>query len=169
MTARVGLTVVLVFAPMLLEAGRSRRHERRLQAAGAVEPSDDVIGAMTVAYPGAFLAMLVEGLWRAQGWDGWAVGGLLVFLAGKAIKYAAIRALGERWSFRVLVLPGAPLVRGGPYRWLRHPNYVGVVLELVGAALLCPSPVAGPFVTAGFVALLRRRIVVEERALGVSS
>ncbi len=46
--------------------------------------------------------------------------GLLVFAAGKAIKYAAIAVLGPRWSFRVLTVPGRPLVADGIYRWLRH-------------------------------------------------
>jgi len=91
--------------------------------------------------------------------------GAVVFAAAKAIKYWAIATLGDRWTFKVLVLPGAPLVTGGPYRWLRHPNYVGVVGELVGAALMAYAPLAGAVSVLLFGVLLIARIRVEERAL----
>jgi methyltransferase len=83
----------------------------------------------------------------------------------KALKAWAIQALGVRWTFRVLVLPGVPLVTRGPYALMRHPNYVAVVGELVGAALMFGSPVTGPVGLIAFGSLLRRRIAVEERAL----
>ena len=60
------------------------------------------------------------------------VSGLVVFVVAKALKLWAIRSLGERWTFRVFVLPGSRLVTDGPYRWVRHPNYIAVVGELVG-------------------------------------
>ena len=56
--------------------------------------------------------------------------------AAKALKFWAIASLGTRWTYKVLVMPGLPLVPTGPYRWLRHPNYVGVVGELVAMALM---------------------------------
>ena len=92
--------------------------------------------------------------------------GLLLFGLAKALKMWAIASLGERWSFRVLVLPGRALVTSGPYRWLRHPNYVAVAGELAGVALTVWAVLTGPLALAGFIALLRRRIAIEERALG---
>ena len=59
-----------------------------------------------------------------------------LFLAAQVLRYSAIRALGQRWSTRVFVLPGEPLVKSGPYRWLRHPNYVAVVVEFIAAPML---------------------------------
>jgi methyltransferase len=67
----------------------------------------------------------------------------------------------------VIILPGAPLVTTGPYRWLRHPNYVGVVGELAGAALLFGAPIAGCVGLAVFSLILWRRIRIEEEALGI--
>ena len=59
--------------------------------------------------------------------------GLAVFFVGtKALKWWAILTLGPSWTFRVIVVPGAPLIASGPYRFVRHPNYVGVVGELIG-------------------------------------
>jgi methyltransferase len=165
--ARVLVALALTFVPMAVEAAYSRRQEARLRARGAVEPPDDVYPAMAWAYPGAFVAMTCEGWWWGRGIDAAFVAGVMVWGAGKALKYAAIRSLGPLWSFRVLVLPGAPLVARGPYRWLRHPNYVGIIGELVGTALMAFAPAAGPVCTLGFGWLLRRRVRVEERALGL--
>ena len=58
--------------------------------------------------------------------------GVVVFVAAKIIKWSAILALGRRWTFRVIVVPGDTLVASGPYRYFRHPNYVGVIGELRG-------------------------------------
>ena len=159
------LLFALAFVPMIAEASRSRRHERALRAAGAIEPQDDVYKMMQLAYPASFLAMVAEG-WVRGGRAGVVfVIGLAVFLLAKALKYWAIAALGPRWTFRVLVPPGAPLVVRGPYKLMRHPNYAGVAGELVGAALMAPAPIAGTASALIFGGLLRARIRVEERAL----
>ena len=89
-----------------------------------------------------------------------------MFVLAKALKYWAITTLGPRWTFRVLVLPSAPLVATGPYTFLRHPNYVAVVGELIGAALVLSAPVTGALALAAFGWLMLRRIAVEDRALG---
>jgi methyltransferase len=75
-------------------------------------------------------------------------------------------SLGVRWTFRVLVLRDAPLVSGGPYAVLRHPNYVAVVGELAAVALMMNARLSGPVVTVLFSLLMWRRIGVENRALG---
>jgi methyltransferase len=159
--------LAVVVPPLLVEALRSRHNERQLRARGAIEPAGDVYRAMQVAYPGMFVAMAIEGLLRGPAPVAGFVSGLVVFLAAKAIKWAAIVSLADRWTFHVLVLPGAPLVTGGPYRFMRHPNYVGVLGEIVGAALMMGAPVTGVLSLVGFGLLLRRRIDVEERALRI--
>jgi methyltransferase len=157
--------VALAFTPMLAEALRSSANERRLRSRGAVEPADDVIGIMQLAYPGAFLAMIGEAWWRGGGWGRTAMAGAIVFMAAKALKYWAIATLGERWTFRVLVPPGSTRITSGPYALLRHPNYVAVAGELVGFALLAGAPATGAAATIAFGALMLARIAVEERAL----
>jgi methyltransferase len=162
------LTVIITlvaFVLMGIEALVSRSHERSLRAQGAVEPRDDIYGVMQWMYPASFLAMAAEGVLRGGATRGVVIAGAAVFLAAKAIKYWAMATLGGRWSFRVLVLPGAPLVTGGPYAHMRHPNYLGVMGELAGFAMLAGAPIAGMVAAAVFAAILRRRIAVEERAL----
>lgn len=160
-----GVAVIAVL--MLLENRVSRRNDRALRAAGAIEPEGDVYRVMQWAYPGTFAAMALEGLLRGGAGTPLLAAGTAVFAAGKAIKYWAIASLGPRWSFRVRVIPGLPLVTTGPYRFLRHPNYVGIAGELVGSALFFAAPVAGVLGTLFFAELLRRRIRVERRALGL--
>ena len=94
-----------------------------------------------------------------------AVAGAAVFAAAKILKWWAIATLGRFWTFRVIVVPGAPLVTRGPYRAMRHPNYVGVMGELVGVALMAGARWSGPAAIAGFGLLVMRRIAVEERTL----
>lgn len=155
----------VVFLPMVGETALSRRHERWLRRRGAFEPLDDVYGVMRVAYPAGFVLLALEGAWRGAPAPAWLAAGATVFALAKALKYAAIAALGNRWCFRVLVLPGAPVVTRGPYRALRHPNYVAVALEFLGVALMAPAPVVGVVVTGGFSYLLYRRAQIEGAAL----
>jgi len=160
----------LVFIPMLVEARLAAVNERAQLARGGVEPPGDVYAIMRVAYPLVFLAMIAEGYWRDSVFTpfGWPLAGFAIFVAAKAAKWWAIASLGDAWTFRVVVRPGVPLVRSGPYRWLRHPNYVAVAGELVGLALMSGARIAGPLGTAGFAVLMWRRISVEERALDAS-
>jgi methyltransferase len=92
--------------------------------------------------------------------------GVALFAAAKTLKWWAIVSLGSAWTFRVIVVPGQELVTAGPYRVLRHPNYVAVAGELVATALMTGARVSGPIATALFSLLMLRRISVENRALG---
>jgi methyltransferase len=158
----------MVVPLMLVEAWRASVNERTQRARGGREPEGDVYAAMQVAYPGAFLAMIAEGLVRGgPSLPVW-VAGALLFACGKAVKWWAILSLGRAWTFRVIVVPGDPLVDRGPYRWLRHPNYVGVIGELAGVALMTGAVATGPVATVIFGLLIRRRIAVEERAIAAA-
>jgi methyltransferase len=161
------LTAV-AFGTMLIEARRASRNERAQLARGGVEPADDVYPLMRIAYPLAFAVMLGEGLVREPPPAPFAAAGLAVFAAAKGLKWWAILTLGRFWTFRVIVIPGTSPIRRGPYRWLRHPNYVGVVGELLGVALTAGAPVSGVAAMAGFGLLLFKRIRVEERALATA-
>ena len=159
---------IVVFASMLSEARLSAAHDRQLRARGAIEPAGDVYQAMQIAYPAAFLVMLAEGLWRGAAVDRAFIAGGVIFAAAKLLKYWAIGTLGERWTFRVLVPPGSVTTTAGPYRWLRHPNYLAVAGELVGIGVASRAVITGVLAVGGFAWLMRKRIAVEERALGVA-
>jgi methyltransferase len=162
-TALVALALVIVL--MLVELRISTRNERTLLSRGALAPSDPVYRTMRWAYPAVFMAMAVEGMVTAPARGALVVAGAAVFVASKLFKFWAIATLGERWTYKVLVLPGVPLVASGPYRLVRHPNYVGVVGELIGMALMTEARFTGPAGVVFFSWLLSRRIQAEDRAL----
>lgn len=166
----------MILGLLLAETRVSRLHEQRLRERGAVTPLGDVYVALSILYPMAFVLMGVEGAWRAsvaeraatvgvvQG-PSWLASGVLLFTVSKALKYWAIGALGERWTFRVFAVTDAPLVTSGPYRYVRHPNYIAVVGELVGTAMMVGAPISGPVMLGAFGVALRARVRFENQVL----
>ena len=163
------LLSIAVFGALGVEARRASRNEQAQRARGGIEPDGDVYRLMRIAYPGAFAAMIAEGFVGNPPPAAVVVFGVVVLAAAKALKWWAIVTLGRCWTFRVIVVPSAPLIHAGPYRWLRHPNYVGVVGELLGVALIAGARVSGVAAITGFGALLIKRIRVEERMLTTAS
>ena len=161
----VVIVLLVVYVPMLVEARRAATNERAQRARGGIEAPGDVYRMMRVAYPGAFLLMIVDGATR----DGPSVeslaAGAALFAAAKSLKWWAIQTLGPSWTFRVIVVPGAPLAANGPYRFLRHPNYLAVLGELIAVGLMTGARLAGPMAVVGFGLLILKRIAVEDRAL----
>lgn len=167
--------MAIIVGMMLAETHVSVKHERALRARGAIEPRRDVYLAMLVLYPLSFALMFIEGLSRADALanvnpaltpqPAWWLAGVLLMVASKALKYWAIANLRDRWTFRVLVLPGAPLVRSGPYRYVDHPNYIAVVGELAAMALMMSAWITGPIMILLFGIVLLMRLKVETQAL----
>ena len=160
----VFLIILIVAVTMFAEARISRAHEQQLRAAGAFEPAGDVYAVMHIAYPAGFLLMAIEAGVRHRT-SAWLLPGAIIFVLAKVLKWWAMASLGTRWTFRVLVLPNAALVHRGPYRLLRHPNYVAVLGEIVSVAMMLGVPWTGTAACLGFGSLLWMRIQVEERAL----
>lgn len=162
---RLAVLALLVYGFMLVEARRAAANERAQRARGGIEPAHDVYPFMQVAYPGLFAVLLWEGLLRSVPTTMQVAAGAAVFAAGKLLKWWAIVSLGRCWTFRVIVVPGSRAIISGPYRFLRHPNYVGVAGELIGTALVANAPVAGALGTLLFVGVMALRVRVENRAL----
>lgn len=168
-TPATSIALATLLAVLLMMGGElilSAFNEARLRARGAIEPGGDVIAVMRWTYPGAFVAMAIEGALSGPAPPTMLVGGLVLFGIAKAFKMWAIATLGPRWSYRVLVIPGEPLVQSGPYRFISHPNYLAVVGEMAGVAATVWAPIAGTLGIILFGWLMTKRIRVEDRALG---
>lgn len=172
MTAAVAVPLIVLLAVlvmMLAELWLSLSNERVLLANGAIRAEDPVYQVMRIAYPGVFIAMAIEGVITGVEPGPPVFAGVALMFLAKALKFWAIACLGRRWTYKVLVMPTLPLVSGGPYRWIRHPNYVAVVGELTAMALMTHARVTGPLGTLFFGWLLWRRVTAEERAMELYS
>jgi methyltransferase len=149
-----------VTAQRLAELWLSARNEKRLRVRGAVEAGRSHYPFM-VALHAAWIVLLWVFAWNEPA-NWWLVA---VYAALQVVRYWVIASLGERWTARVLVLPNAPLVTGGPYRFLRHPNYVVVALEIALLPLVFGLVAIAIVFSVANAALLSLRIYVEERAL----
>ena len=164
-TARVlAAYLVVLVVQRVIELAISRRNWNRLRARGAREVGAGhfpVFVLLHVLYPVALVVEVLRGARPGPGWPFW----LAAWLVAQALRVAAITALGDRWNVRIVVVPGEPPIRTGIYRWLTHPNYLAVALELIAAPLMF-----GAWRTAAAASLVNAaamlvRIPVENRAL----
>ncbi|MGW0311573.1 isoprenylcysteine carboxyl methyltransferase family protein [Streptomyces flavidovirens] len=147
----------------------ARRNARWSLARGAVEAGRRHYPAMVVLHTGLLVGCLAEARWGGRPFDpvvGWSMAAVVV--AAQALRWWCIRTLGPRWNTRVLVVPGLPLVTGGPYRWLSHPNYVAVVAEGLALPLVHGAWLTAALFTGLNAALLTVRIRCENEALGLA-
>jgi methyltransferase len=119
------IVLVAVTSQRLAELFYSRRNESLLRAEGAVEHAPGHYPAIVLLH-----AAWLIGLWVLAIGTTPHLGWLAVFLVLQALRLWVLTTLGRRWTTRILVLPGRPLVVAGPYRLLSHPNYAVVVAEI---------------------------------------
>jgi methyltransferase len=158
--------LALLAGQRLWEVRLSQRHEALIRARGGREHAAGQFRVMQALHTGWFVAMLAEVLGRNRPFRPWlAAVAAPIFLLGQALRYAAIRTLGERWTVRVVTLPGEPPITHGIYRHLRHPNYLGVVLEIAAVPLLHTAYLTSFIFSLANALLLAARIRAEEQAL----
>jgi methyltransferase len=162
--------VALVGVQRLWELDKSRVHELAILKAGGREHAPGQMAIMRALHGAWLVAMVVEVLaLRRPFHAAIALSALIVFAVGQTLRTVAMRTLGNRWTVKIMTLPGIPPVEHGVYRWLRHPNYVGVALEIVALPLVHGAWLTCVCFTLANGALLRARILAEERALTLDS
>jgi methyltransferase len=168
MSSEIWFTALIaaVAAERLVELVVSKRHARWAFARGGVEHGRGHYPAM-VAIHTALLAGALAEVWLldrpflpALGWTMFAL-----VLASQALRWWCVRTLGPQWNTLVIIVPELPLVTGGPYRWLRHPNYVAVVVEGIALPLVHTAWLTALLFTAANAAVLTVRLRVENAAL----
>jgi methyltransferase len=153
--------VLLVAAQRLGELVLAARNTRRLKAQGAWEEGAGHYPLFVLLHGGWLVSLFV--LTPAEaGINPWL---LALFVALQAGRVWVIASLGRFWTTRILTLPGAPLVRRGPYRWVRHPNYLIVAGELAALPLAFGEVGLAVVFSLLNLPLMWHRIRVEEAAL----
>lgn len=161
----LGWVFAWLLAARALELLVSRRNRRRLLARGGREYAPASFRHIALLHGLFIVALAVEAWpWRIP-LDGLSVGCLAALLILQAGRWWCMAALGEKWNVRVIVVPGERPLRTGPYRWLRHPNYLLVALEFVLLPLLMRAWITLVVFSLANLLLLRQRIRQEELAL----
>jgi len=161
----VGL-IGLVVLERVLELVITERNARRLRARGGFEVGRAHFLPMALLHTGLLVAAPLEVFRLGRPWVPLLGAVMLLLLAATmALRYWAITSLGDRWTTRVFVVPGEPPIAGGPYRWLRHPNYLAVIVEVAALPLIHGAWWTAIAFSLGNALVLRTRIRVEEAAL----
>jgi len=159
--------LVLVALERVLELVISARNARLARTRGGVETGQGHYPVMAFFHGAFLLACALEVVLLRRpfpGAVGWVALGVVV--AAQALRYWAIATLGWRWNTRIVVVPGAVPITGGPYRFVRHPNYVAVIAEMLALPLVHGAWLTALVFSVGNAWLLRVRIRAEEHALG---
>ena len=161
------LLILAVGVERIAELIVARRNLARSLARGGHEVGFAQYPFMVALHAG-LLAGAVAEVWFGDRpflpWLGWPM--LAVVVAAQGLRWWCIRTLGSQWNTRIVVVPGAPRITSGPYRWLRHPNYVAVVAEGVALPLVHTAWITALTFTVLNAAVLTVRIRVEDAALG---
>jgi methyltransferase len=160
------LLVLATGAVRLVELRVAARNLREALARGGLEYGRGHYPVMVVVHVGLLVSCIAE-VWLADRpflpWLGWPA--LAVLVSAHVLRWWCIRSLGWRWNTRVVVVPGLPPVRRGPYRWLDHPNYVAVAVEVAALPLVHTAWLTAAAFSLANVGVMALRIPVEERAL----
>lgn len=160
------LLIAVVACERLAELVIARRNLAWSLERGGVEVGAGHYPVMVVLHTGFLLGCLAEVILLDRPFLpalGWSM--LAIVVAAQALRWWCITTLGPRWNTRVVVIPGAPRVYGGPYRLFSHPNYVAVVAEGIALPLVHTAWITALVFTVLNAALLTRRITTENAAL----
>ncbi|MGK7378900.1 isoprenylcysteine carboxyl methyltransferase family protein [Planococcus sp. 1R117A] len=160
------LLVGFVIVQRLLEVMYAKSNERTMKSQGAIEAGADHYKWIVLLHVLFFVSLIAEVLFIQKGLGkAWAAF-LVILIIAQILRIWALASLGRFWNTKIIVLPGAEKVKKGPYRWLPHPNYIVVSLEIAALPLIFGAwRTAVVFSIANAFLLLFVRIPAEEKAL----
>jgi len=165
MVSWFSLLFSFVVAQRLIELGIAKRNARFILSQGGFEIGAEHYKYLVLIHVAFFLFWLVEvrlrGLWSSPPEPV----PLIVFLAAQALRIWCILSLGKFWNTRIFLLPGSDPIVHGPYRYMRHPNYAVVTIEIFVLPLVFQAVVTSVLFSILNAIVLRVRIQTEERAL----
>lgn len=159
------ILVICLLAQRALEIALAERNRRWAMDQGGRESGQwhyPIIVGMHILF---YVCLVLEYRYLSRGWNPWWPLWLLILILAQALRIWAIVSLGRFWNTRIIVVPGRMPVLKGPYRFLRHPNYVVVVTEICVIPVLCGAYLTAIVFSAANALVLYLRIREEERAL----
>lgn len=159
----------LMVAARLFEIILAKSHEKILIEEGGIEVGADHYKWIVALHVSFFVSLIVEVLFRSGVNLKLATVPLILFLVIQVFRIWTIVSLGKYWNTKIIVLPGADLIKKGPYRWVKHPNYAIVALEIATFPLIFHAFVTSILFTLLNGAMMYVRIPVESQALEMVS
>ena len=160
------LLIAAVACERVAELVVSKRNLAWSRTRGGIEFGAAHYPVMVTLHTGLLVGCLAEVFWLHRPFLpglGWPM--LAIVIGAQALRWWCITTLGQQWNTRVVVIPGAPRISGGPYRLLPHPNYVAVIAEGIALPLVHTAWITALVFTALNGALLATRITTENTAL----
>lgn len=159
--------VAVIFLQRLFELRLSQRNDARIIAQGGRDHTSGIISnTMKLLQLSWFASMIAEVFWLDRSFmPTLAAFALSATVAGQYLRYLSMRALEWRWTIRIMTLPGVPVIDQGIYRYLRHPNYLGVIIETPAVPLIHGAYLTAILYTVANTFFFYMKIRAEEQAL----
>ncbi|MBZ5494919.1 MAG: hypothetical protein LAP85_00830 [Acidobacteriia bacterium] len=159
----------LLILQRILELVLAERNLRWIVARGGKEWGRRGYPVIVAVHTLFYISLALEWHYRSRGWNSaWPLW-LGLLLSAQLLRLWAIRTLGRYWNTRVIAVPGMQPVAEGPYRFIRHPNYVAVITEMLTIPVLCGAYFTAAVFSLANALVLAQRIPEEERALEQAS
>lgn len=164
------MTVFIIFITLLVtqrivELWFAKRNEKGLKQKGALEIDEAGYRIIVIFHFLFFVSFIIEYLVFDRFLSRFWMLPTILFALAQIVRYWAIYSLGRYWNTKVIVLPGSGLVRKGPYKYLKHPNYMVVIAELFIIPMIFSCYLTSIVFGAVNIFIIKRRINIEERAL----
>ncbi len=143
----------------------AKRNERVARVKGAVEYDEKGYKVIVLMHIFFFISLISEYILLARTLSNFWVPLLILFIIAQILRYWAISTLGYYWNTKILVTPNTSPIRTGPYKYLNHPNYLSVILEIAVIPLIFSCYITSMIFTLLNLVLLKRRMRIEEQAL----
>lgn len=159
------LFVFIVILQRLMEVVIARRNEKKMLAAGAFEAGASHYPFMIALHVSFFLSLITEVLVFERVISPLFLWLFVLFLLVQGLRVWCLASLGQFWNTKIIILPGANVVKKGPYQFIRHPNYLIVCTEILLLPLMFQAYFTAICFTLLNFAMLAVRIPTEEKAL----
>src|SRR5450432_528927 len=158
--------LVVVGALRLVELRISRAHQRLLVARGAAKVSEPRFRWMVVLHTAVLVGAALEVIFLKRPFiPGLAASMFVIFLAANAVRWWVILTLGEHWNVQVMDSTELGVVATGPFRFVRHPNYAAVFIEMIALPLIHTAWITALAGAVAHMVVLKQRLATEERVL----
>lgn len=159
------ILIGIVILQRLVELVVARKNEKWMKAQGAYEAGASHYPFMIMLHTAFFISLITEVYFFERTLSPFWVPLLIIFLLAQVARVWCLTSLGKFWNTKIIILPGAEVVQKGPYKLIRHPNYVIVCTELLVLPLIFQAYFTAIVFTLLNILILSVRIPAEERAL----